>query len=245
VRHPALEETDHRPWPLPDRSWSWRQSWVDLLFAHWPVPASELARLVPRGLTLQEWDGSAWLGVVPFRMTGVTRRPLPPVPGLSAFPELNVRTYVERHGKAGVWFLSLDAGNRLAVHVGRTLFHLPYHHARFDVSGTAEWIGYAARRTAGDVRFRASYGPRGEPYRAPVGTLERWLTERYCLFARSSSGRILRTDVHHRPWPLQPAEVAIADNGLAAVHGIRLPSRPPLVHFSRRLDVVVWSPEES
>lgn len=245
MRHRALQQTGHRPWPLPDRRWSWRQSWVDLLFAHWPVPASDLARLVPPELTLQEWDGSAWIGVVPFRMIGVARRPLPPIPGLSAFPELNLRTYVERHGKAGVWFFSLDAGNRLAVHVGRTLFHLPYHHASFEVSGTAEWIGYAARRTGSDVRFRASYGPRGEPYRASVGTLEHWLTERYCLFARSPSGRILRTDIHHGPWPLQPAEAEIAENGLAAVHGIRIPSRSPLVHFSRRLDVAIWSPVES
>src|SRR5687768_15243199 len=102
-----LARQEHRPWPIPTAPWTWRQSWLDLLFAHWPVPASVLRPLIPAALELQELDGSAWIGLVPFRMAGVMRRPLPDVPGISAFPELNVRTYVELDGKPGVWFLSL------------------------------------------------------------------------------------------------------------------------------------------
>src|SRR5439155_22775952 len=124
----------HRPWRLPGGRWAWRQSWCDLLFAHWPVPAADLRPLVPESLTVQEHGGTAWLGVVPFRMAGVMRRPLPDLPWVSAFPELNLRLYVERDGKPGVWFLSLDATNALAVWAGRRFFHLPYHRARIAFS---------------------------------------------------------------------------------------------------------------
>ncbi|MCA9241502.1 MAG: DUF2071 domain-containing protein, partial [Planctomycetales bacterium] len=108
-RHSSLATTAHRPWPLPPGSWSWRQSWVELLFAHWRAPAEQLRTLVPRGLELDLFDGHAWVGLVPFRMEGVMRRPLPDLPWVSAFPELNLRTYVTHGGKPGVWFLSLDA----------------------------------------------------------------------------------------------------------------------------------------
>lgn len=241
--HPSLARTGHRPWPLPEAPWAWRQSWHDLLFAHWPVPAASLRPLIPPELALEEWEGSAWIGVVPFTMTGVTPRPLPDLPGVSAFPELNVRTYVERGGRAGVWFFSLDAGSRLAVWAARALFGLPYHHARFRVVASAGRVDYASTRSgAPPVRFHAAYRPTGAPYRSRAGTLEHWLTERYCLYARGRGGGIARTEVHHPPWPLQPAEADIAVNGMLAPLGLALPSGPPLLHFSRRMDVVVWSP---
>ena len=107
--HPTLQHTKHRPWPLPAGEWTWRQRWCDLLFAHWPVPAADLRPLVPDGLEIEEHGGTSWVGVVPFRMEGVARRPLPDIPGLSSFPELNLRLYVTRDRRPGVWFLSLDA----------------------------------------------------------------------------------------------------------------------------------------
>ena len=118
----------HRGWPLPERNWMMRMSWHELLFMHWPVPIEALARLVPDQLEVDTFGGTAWLGVVPFRMTGVAPRGLPNMPGVSAFPELNVRTYVTHRGeKPGVWFFSLDATNWLAVRVARKLFHLRIH----------------------------------------------------------------------------------------------------------------------
>ena len=120
--HPALSRTDHRPWPLPSGPWRWRQCWRDLLFAHWPVPVSALRSLVPASVAIQEFDGTSWVGVVPFRMTGVMLRPLPDVPGISAFPELNLRLYVDVGGKPGVWFISLDAASSLAVWAARRFF---------------------------------------------------------------------------------------------------------------------------
>lgn len=229
---------------MPLREWTWRQSWLDLLFIHWPISADVLRPLVPDGLTIQEFDGTSWIGVVPFRMQGVMRRPLPDVPGISAFPELNVRLYVEADGKPGVWFLSLDATNALAVWAARRFFHLPYHRARMSLVPSGEDIEFRSDRLKGSARFSASYRPLGAPYESTPGTLEHWLTERYCLYARSPSGQLLRNEVHHLPWPLQSAEAEIKVNTMLAPCGISLPETTPILHFARQIDVIVWDAEE-
>jgi len=243
--HSAFQRTDHRPWPLPHKRWSWRQSWCDLLFAHWPVPAESLSMLVPDAVRIQEFDGTSWVGVVPFRMEGVMMRPLPDMPGVSAFAELNLRLYVEVDGKPGVWFVSLDAENRLAVWGARRLFHLPYFHAAMSASRAGDCIEYSSERLGCDVpvTFRGRYRPTADPCYPKPGTLEHFLTERYCLYTCDRSGNLLRADVHHHPWPLQPAAAQIRENTVASSQGIPLPTTPPLVHFSKRLDVVVWSPQ--
>lgn len=217
------------------------QTWTDLLFAHWPIPFERLRALVPEPLVLEEFDGSAWVGVVPFRITGLRPRGVPAPLGLD-FPELNVRTYVRMGDRPGVWFFSLDAGSRLAVWGARTFFRLPYHHAEMDVRVEDEWVRYRSRRPASrreaGAEFRARYRPAGEAFTAAPGTLEYFLTERYCLYTVLRGGRVLRVDIGHAPWPLQPAEAEIEANTMAAASGIALPDRAPLLHFSRRLDVV-------
>lgn len=242
--HPSLRHTGHRPWPLPAGRWAWRQSWCDLLFAHWPVPAAVLRPLVPDALDVQEFDGTSWVGVVPFRMRDVMRRGLPAVPGVSAFAELNLRLYVERDGKPGVWFLSLDATKRLAVWAARRFFHLPYYHAAISVRSDGRRFHYASRRlgAATPVRFEGEYEPTSDVYAAAAGSLEHFLTERYCLYAQSPAGGLFRAEVHHVPWPLQKAEAAIDVNELTNPHGFSLDGEPALLHFARRIDVIVWSP---
>ena len=242
--HPALTRADHRPWPIPQEAWTWRQAWCDLLFAHWPIPARELRDLVPPELTIQEFDGTSWVGVVPFRMEGVMRRPLPDLPWISAFPEINVRLYVEYGSKPGVWFLSLGATNPLAVWAARRFFHLPYYRADMQMEANGAGMRYRSvgRADNSGRAFEGIYRPTSEPYEARPGTLVHWLTERYCLYARSPRGKLYRSDVHHHPWPLQDAEAEITRNGLLASHGLHLNGPPPLLHFARRIDVVVWSP---
>jgi uncharacterized protein len=247
--HPAFEQIDHRPWPLPAGRWTWRQSWQDLLFAHWPVPADVLRPLVPAGLTVQEFDGTSWVGVVPFRMAGVMRRPLPDAPWVSAFPELNVRLYVEAGGKPGVWFLSLDATNPLAVAVARRLFYLPYYRAQIDIKPEREGFAYRSirserRRGTGWGVFDSDYRPVSPVYQSTPGTLEYFLTERYCLYALGPDGALYRTEVHHAPWPLQQATAELRANTLLRPHSLTVEeTAPALLHFARRIDVVIWPPE--
>lgn len=242
-----LATTAHRPWPVPSGPWAWRQTWHDVLFAHWPVPVSQLRPLVPDSLELQTRGGMAWLGVVPFHMSGIARRPLPPLPGVRAFPELNVRTYVEHGGKPGVWFFSLDAANRLAVWVARVFYHLPYRRARMQVRrreapGGGVRIRYSSERRdePRGLGFRARYGPVGGELDPDPGSLARWLTERYCLYSVDRRGRLHRAEIHHPPWPLRPAEVALDQNDVARPLGLGIDGSPALVHYAERLHVRVW-----
>jgi uncharacterized protein YqjF (DUF2071 family) len=237
--HPALLCTDHRPWPLPPSRWTWRQNWYDLLFAHWPIAVSTVRHLVPPALTIQEFGGTSWIGVVPFRMTGVMRRPFPDLPWISAFPELNVRLYVEHDGKPGVWFLSLDATNPLAVWAARRFFCLPYYRSRIAFENVAGTIRFRAERRDSDVRFDAEYRAISEPFTAARGSIEEFLAERYCLYAADGNGRLYRADVHHLPWPLQRAEGTMNAGSLLASHGISV-AREPLLHFSKGVDTIVW-----
>lgn len=239
--HIAFSRTDHRPWPLPQGHWTWRQSWQDLLFAHWRVPASVISPLVPKSLTVQEFDGSSWVGVVPFRMAGVMRRPLPDLPWLSTFPELNLRVYVERDGKPGVWFLSLDAANSVAVWAARRFFYLPYFLADIRFERRAAHFHFSSRRNTASAcpSFSARYRSSSAVFEAQTGSLESFLAERYCLYAQAPNGGLYRADVHHVPWPLQEAAGEVEASELVAPHGLDL-SGEPVLHFSPGVDVVVW-----
>jgi hypothetical protein len=221
------------------------QSWHDLLFAHWPVPAAALRPHIPELLEIDAFEGQAWIAVVPFRMSGVRLRVTPAVPALSAFPELNVRTYVLANGKAGVWFFSLDAGNSLAVAIARAWFHLPYFRARMLCTERNEWIHYSSVRThrgAASAMLKGSYRPISEVFLPQPGTLAHFLTERYCLYASDRRGRIICGEIHHGPWQLQLAEALLERNTMAEPLGITIAPHPPLLHFARRQDVLVWAP---
>lgn len=219
------------------------QTWHDLLFAHWRVDLAVLRARIPPPIELDLFDADAWLGVVPFRMTNVAPRGVPAVPWLSSFPEVNLRTYVTLDGKPGVWFFSLDATNPLAVAAARLVFHLPYYTAAMTVEERNGAIVYGSRRTmAGSARAElvAAYRPVGPAFNASPGTLEHFLTERYCLYTVDRKLRPLRLEIHHPPWPLQPADGDIELNTLGEAMGISLPREKPLLHFSKRQDVVAW-----
>lgn len=219
------------------------QRWHDLLFVHRRVAPGALAELVPTGVEVETFDGSAWIGVVPFRMTNVRPRGAPGWPGATRFPELNVRTYVRAGGKPGVAFLSLDATSGLAVAAARRLFHLPYYRARMACEADGEGLRYRSERThrgAAPAAWRGRYRPTGPPAAASPGTLEHFLTERYCLYTSAPDGALLCGEVHHVPWPLQPAEAEIELDTMATAGGVEPLDGPPHLLFSRRLDVVVW-----
>jgi uncharacterized protein YqjF (DUF2071 family) len=239
-----LRDVAHRPWRLPAGPWVMAQSWRDLLFAHWPADTAKLRALIPERLTIDTFDGRAWLAIVPFRMTGVRLHGTPAVPWLSAFPELNVRTYVTCDGKPGVWFFSLDAGNSLAVAIACAWFHLPYFRARMRCSYRDGWIEYASQRAhsgASPAALQGRYRPVAAAFFPQRGTLEHFLTERYCLYTLDGRRQLIRGEIHHRPWPLQYAEAQFERNTMAESLGIALEPQP-LLHFARRQDVLVWPP---
>jgi uncharacterized protein len=239
-------QTAHRPWPLVSGPWVMAQTWHDLLFAHWPVPLAAVRSQIPTALEIDTCDGTAWLAVVPFRMSGVRLRGTPSLPWLSRFPELNVRTYVKRDGKPGVWFFSLDAANAVAVEMARRWFHLPYFRASMQIKERGEWLEYTSvrhHRGAAPAELSARYRPIAPPQLSAPGTLEHFLTERYCLYATNRSGRLLRGEIHHAPWPLQLADAQFAKNTMTIASEVALPNIRPLLHFASRQEVIVWPPK--
>jgi uncharacterized protein len=243
----ALTETAHRPWPLPSGSWLMGQTWDGLLFAHWRVEAEAVRALVPPELSVDEHDGSAWLGITPFDLTGFRLRGTLPLPIVSCFPEINVRTYVTAEGKPGIWFFSLDTSSLIAVEAARRAYKLPYFHARIALDRDEDRIHYSsARRDA--IRpfvFGATCEPVGMAFEPESGTLEHFLTERYCLYVLGHDRRLMRGEIHHPPWPLQPATAEFERNTMIAAYGIETSGDEPLLHYAARQDVVAWAPRRA
>ena len=209
--------------------------WEDLLFAHWPIGPELLQPFLPNGVELDVRDDCAWLGVVPFRMAETKMRFAPGIPSATSFPELNVRTYVTCAGKPGIWFFSLDAGSWLAVRAARQFFHLPYFDARMEASPRGARVVYSSVRThrgAPSAEFRAEYAPVGPVIRSAPGSLEHWLTERYCLYSTDPQGMLWRGEIHHSPWPLQTAQASIGRNTMTTPLGFEFSEPPPLLHLS-------------
>ena len=220
-----------------------RQRWARLLFLHWPVPAEDVRPLVPAGLEVDTCDGQAWIGLVPFVVRNARPRFLPPVPGVSSFDEVNVRTYVHDRGRdPGVWFFSLDASSRVAVAAARAFFKLGYRFAQMSADGDGESVVFHSRRIAPGplpASCEMRYTPRGEVRRAAPGSLEHFLVERYFLYA-AHGARLYQGRVHHEPYPLQGATVEGLREDLVAAAGLHRTAGPPLAHYASAVDVEVF-----
>ena len=248
----SATETSHRTWPLPERSWAMRMNWHDLLFMHWRVDVTELRHLIPDHLEIDTFDGDAWIGIVPFRMSGVAPRFVPNIPYMSSFPELNVRTYVTVNGKPGVWFFCLEATNPIAVRVARRWFHLPYMDAQIALSNTSrkndcKWISYSSTRTHKNepgAKLLIDYRPIGSEFIASPRSLEDFLTSRYCLYSADRSGKVYRGEIDHNPWRLRDAQAIVKENTMTDWLGIELPNEPPVLHFAKQTRVVAWTLDE-
>jgi uncharacterized protein len=238
-----LNDVEHRLNPVTKGPWIMTQAWNELLFAHWPLQPDLLRAIVPPALTLDTFEGEAWIGIVPFHMSQVHPRSVPSVPWLSQFPELNVRTYVSVQGFPGVYFFSLDAANPVAVALARTLFRLPYFNATMRSQRLIDTIDYRSQRThrgASTAEFRALYRPIAPVFYAQPASLEHWFTERYYLYTVDGCGVVYRGDIHHGRWALQPAELEVISNTMASAHGIQLPDTAPLLHYAQLQEVLIW-----
>jgi uncharacterized protein len=238
--HPAFQQTNHRPWPLPEAKWVIAQTWQDLAFIHYPVDPAPVQALLPKGLELQTFEGKAWIGVVPFEMARVAPRVFHGLLSMPRFPELNVRTYVTLKGKPGVWFLSLDTTSAPAVLVGRRQFHLPYHRARMSISHKENELAFSSSRLTGQADFTAFYSPTGPVFYPKPGSFEHWAAERYCLYFHEPKIGLKRVDVHHVPWPLQKAQVQITACTMLTAAGLPMPTVQPICHFSSGVQAVSY-----
>jgi uncharacterized protein YqjF (DUF2071 family) len=233
----VASDASHRPWPLPDSPWSQAQTRRDVLLAHWRVPIDVLARLLPAELAADTFDGEAWLAIAAFRVAGLRIRGLPPVPGFSSFPQLEVSTPVTLDGRPGLWLFQLETPKQLVVEAAKRTHRLPAYRARISAGRTGQELRFDAVRhgLAYDVR----YTPRGTEFTPVAGTLEHFLTERYALYT-ADGGRLYRAEVHHAPWRLRGAAAEVASATLAP---LPLEGDPYLL-FSRAQDVLVWPLEE-
>ncbi|MEM7576968.1 MAG: DUF2071 domain-containing protein [Planctomycetota bacterium] len=228
--------------------------WSDLLFAHWPIDAQVLRATLPGALRphLDTFEGQAWLGVVPFMMSRVRGvlgpAELPAVPGLSRFPELNLRTYVNVNGVPGVWFFSLDAQHKLAVRTARLTFGLPYFDADMRCTthdnGRTDYRSTRTHRGVPGAEFDATYESAGDAFETTPGMLEHFLTARYCLFAQRR-GRLLRGDILHDPWRLRPAAWDVRRCDMTRLLGVPLPNVSPHLLYAEPLDVWAWWPRSA
>lgn len=218
------------------------QNWGKLLFMHWRIDPKVLRRLIPSQLEIDTFDGSAWIGLVPFTMWGIRASFLLAIPGTSAFHELNVRTYVYHRGVASVWFLSLDAANLLAVWGARTFYHLPYFNARMSLVQTGNTISYSSvrkDRRGASAEFHANWSVGETLPAASPASLEFFLTERYCLDT-AHNGKLYRARIHHQPWPLQKAELNSLESTMIESHGLPTLAGEPLLHYCEELNVEIW-----
>lgn len=233
----------------PDQPVLMHQNWHHLLFLHWEVPVAELQALLPLRLTVDTFAGKAFVGLVPFTLTGVRPIMVPPLPWISAFHEINVRTYVHLEGRdPGVWFFSLDAASSIAVAAARAAYHLPYFGADIDMGvrpGANPSIDFHSRRT--DPRgnqpadARVHYQPlEGAAVPAVPGTLEHFLVERYILYAEDERRDLYRARVHHQPYPIQSVNVPTLEQTLTWAAGIKHPEHPAYQHYAREVNVKVY-----
>lgn len=240
--HPLLTKSEHRPFPIPTTPWVMQQTWSKLLFAHWQVKPEVIRHLIPSSLQIDLFDGAAWVGVVPFVMNDVYPRYTPRMKSrLSNFLELNVRTYVIKDGIPGVFFFSLDCSNSVAVLIARKFYHLPYFRAKMSIEEKKDGtISYTSERASEEAAIILSYRPTGGFTNAGSGSIDRFLTERYCLYTTDAKDKLHRGVIHHQMWPLQPAEAEFEINSMTRPLGFDLPDDKPLLHYSERLDTIEW-----
>ncbi|WP_158301877.1 YqjF family protein [Paenibacillus mesophilus] len=241
-----MDRTGHRPYPLPSGAWAGFQSWRHLLFLHWPIEGAIIRPHIPAGLELDTYDGQAWITVVPLRIRDARARWLPPVPGFRSVDELNVRTYVQnRYGKKGIFFLKIGASKLWVVAGARTIYKLPYSLAHISMKGEADvfqtdvtWEKNRHARSAPE-QFHCRYWPKSDKFQPKTGSLDYWLTERYCLFTKVK-GDVKIGEIHHRPWLLQPVDVEVSANTILSDRGISLTGMPAIAAYSRRQDAILW-----
>jgi len=230
-----LSATEHRPWPLPSIKWSYYQEWNDAIFLHWRVDATLIKEYIPKELELDLIDGSAWVSLVAFTMERIRPRVLPSFSPISNFHEINIRTYVTRGAKSGVYFLNIEAGKRISCYVAKMLSELPYRYSNMKRISNR----FTSNQVSTGSSFKLEYELGGKILQ--ITQLDRWLTERYALF-QDSKQYLNQFEIHHTEWLLKEI----------TVHSLLLNypkfpdlfhERPDLCHYSPGVSVLAWGKE--
>ena len=222
------------------------QSWGKLLFMHWQVPVEALRPLIPERLLIDTFEDTAWIGVTPFTVWDARPVFTPPLPWVSEFHEINVRTYVHLDGVPGVWFFSLDANSMVAVMGARAFFRLPYYYASINLEQQGETIIYTSCREGEKpgAEFNATWKIGAELPPAKPGSLDFFLIERYCLYTSDGEDRLYRCRIFHQPWPLRKARLSTYGSSMVEANDLPTPEGKPLLHYGGPVSVEVWPLEE-
>ena len=232
--------TTHRTWALPAGKWAYYQEWNHVLFLHWKVSARELQTLLPAHLTLDLYEGTAWVSLVPFTMEKMRPNGMPAFTPISNFHEINVRTYVTAEGKPGVYFLNIEAQKYLSAYIARKTSGLPYEKSVIKRAINHSQHTYTSTNQVKAFQLNAAFET-GSPitHKPPLNT---WLTERYCLYL-GDNGQLYRYQIHHHPWELQEVQIKNLTTAYA-IGNISLHTPPDLAHYSKGVQVIAWKREK-
>ncbi|MFC4401746.1 YqjF family protein [Gracilibacillus xinjiangensis] len=233
-----LHTTDHRDKQLPGGPWLMSQRWDHLLFIHLPVSKEVMKKHIPDGLELDTYEGTAWITILPFKLSKMHFRKIPPIPFLNTFLELNVRTYVKRNDTKGIYFFSLDADKFPAV-LGARAATLPYVYAKMDMKQKGNTFYYYCRRKRSSKAFKGSYRPISEPYYPERNSLSHWLLERYFLWSKRNDS-LYSVGIHHRPWKVQDVEVEIEEESILPDFAKDTIIGKPVFHYAYSRRVLFW-----
>ncbi|WP_176330380.1 YqjF family protein [Oceanobacillus rekensis] len=234
-----LQYTNHRDYPLPHGPWLATQKWNDLLFMHSPVPIETITKYIPKSLELDTFDGSAWITIIPFKVSNMRPRKMPPIPFLHSYLELNVRTYVKHKGIQGIYFFSLDADKLLAV-LGARLATLPYFYANINLKKKKETFYFdSTRKGKSEATFKGSYRPVLEAYYPERTSLTYWLLERYFLWSHRNNS-LFRWAIHHRRWKIYDVKAIIDNENMLSFLPEDTVVGDPIFHYAHSKRVLFW-----
>lgn len=239
-----INDIVHRSYPLPSKNWIMRQNWNNLLFLHWPISPKKLQPFIPSPLQIDVFERNAWIGIIFFCIDGIYPRGFSFKSLTPKFAELNVRTYVRLNGKPGVYFLSLDVSDWASYTIAKRWYRLPYHPAITSLHKEEQSYHCECIRkglTNKPITFKGKYKPISEVFFPHVGTLDHWLTERYCLFSTNNGIDIYCGEIHHHPWQLQLAEVEISENTMFSPFQWDFSDVKPISHYSEGMDTLFWN----
>ncbi|MDG2448904.1 MAG: DUF2071 domain-containing protein [Saprospiraceae bacterium] len=234
--HETLQDTEHRPWKLPAKSWKFYQEWNDVIFLHWEVELDQLQKHVPKELKIDLFAGKPWVSVVAFKMNKIRPKNLPSFPPISDFDEINIRTYIKSNKKSGVYFLSIEGGARLSCIIAKAISRLPYRYSKIIRTDNH----FESINSQFDEKLKINFQMDEKiDYKSK---LDKWLTERYALF-QDTEKSINTFEIHHLEWEIN--KIKLFNLSVSYPRFEKLLTKPPdKAHYSKGVKVLAWGKEE-